>query len=165
MGTIRSTKSSPGCFKGVSDASKSSTTPTRICHLTKSGTLWVKMLPMPRHGELFAELVLWSTPNGVSGALGCATQPRPCKHMSPGPKNHVRAGGRGRRHPTRPILRGPGANHRSRRDTIITILKPDSGHAKGGPHHTRYTMTCSHTPRRLAPPPTNTLGANSLKYY
>ena len=81
----------------------------------------------------------------------------------PGPKNHVRAGGRGRRHQTRPILRRPGANHRSRRDTTITILKPTSGHAKGGPHPPRFTMTCSHPQRRLAPLPTNMSGANSLK--
>ena len=81
----------------------------------------------------------------------------------PGPKNHVRAGGRGRRDHTRPILRRPGANHRSRRDTTITILKPDSGHAKGGGHPPRFTMTCSHPQRRLAPPPTNMSGANSLK--
>ena len=86
MGTIGSTKSPPGWFKGPSDAPKSSTPPTRICHLAKSGTIWVKMLPMRRHGELFSEMVLWPTPNGGSGALGCSTQPRPCTDLSPGPK-------------------------------------------------------------------------------
>ena len=81
----------------------------------------------------------------------------------PGSKNHVCAGRRGKRHQTRPILRESGAKHRSRRDTTITIHKPDSGHAKGGGHPSRYTMTCSHPQRRLAPPPTNTSGANSLQ--
>ena len=81
----------------------------------------------------------------------------------PGTKNHVRAGGRGRGHQTRPILREYGANQRSRRDTTITILKTNSRHVIGGPHPPRYTMTCSHPHNRFAPPPTNMSGANSLK--
>ena len=70
MGTIGSTKSSPGWLNGLSDAPKSSTLPTRIRHLAKSGTIWVKILPMPGHGELFPEMVLWPKPKAGSGASG-----------------------------------------------------------------------------------------------
>ena len=34
--------------------------------MAKSGTIWVKILPMPRHGELFSKVVLWPTLNGGS---------------------------------------------------------------------------------------------------
>ena len=108
MGTIGSTKSPPGWFKGPSDAPKSSTPPTRICHLAKSGTIWVKMLPMRRHGELLSEMVLWHAPNGGSGALGCSTQPRPCTHLSPGPKTtSAREGAGGGTKRGRTICPGP----------------------------------------------------------
>ena len=101
MGTVGSTKSSPGWFKGLSDAPKSSTPPARIRHLAESGTIWVKMLPMPRHGEPFSDMVLWPAPNGGSGALGCSTQPRPCTHLSPDPKTtSPRVEGRARRYRT-----------------------------------------------------------------
>ena len=70
MGIVGSTKSSPGWFKGLSDAPKSSTRPARICHLVKSGTIWLGMLPMPWYGELFLEMVLWPPPKSISGAFG-----------------------------------------------------------------------------------------------
>ena len=88
--------------------SETSTPPTRICHLARSGTIRVKMVPSLKHGELFSEMVLWPTPNGGSGALGCSTQPRPCTHLSPGPKTtSAREGAGGGTKRGRTICPGP----------------------------------------------------------
>ena len=34
----------------------------RICDLARSGTVWVKIVPWFKHGELFSEVVLWPRP-------------------------------------------------------------------------------------------------------
>ena len=55
----------PGPFRG----SESSIPSARICHLAGSGTIWVKMVPSPKHGELFSEMVLWLWPvHGLAGS-------------------------------------------------------------------------------------------------
>ena len=58
----------PGASRAfLSDAPKSSMPLTRFCHLARSGTIWVKIVPSPRHGEQFEKVVLWPAPNGGSG--------------------------------------------------------------------------------------------------